>query len=68
MREHAVLERLEQNHELIAALEESRRMAGSEKHRNRIDALLNDVDAAGLCNAGASASAAHEGVMSVLTH
>lgn len=55
MREHAVLERLEQNHELIAALEESRRMAGSEKHRNRIDTLLNDVDAAGLCNACASA-------------
>ena len=47
MREHAALEKLEQNHELIAALQESRRMAGSEKHRNRIDALLNDVDAAG---------------------
>lgn len=47
MREHAALERMEQNHEVIAALEESRRMAGSEKHRNRIDNLLNDVDAAG---------------------
>lgn len=47
MREHAVLEKLEHNHNLIVAMEEARRLPGSEKHMNSIDSLLNDVDAAG---------------------
>ncbi len=47
MREHAALEKLEHNHNLIMALEEARRLPGSHKRLNKIDSLLHDVDAAG---------------------